>query len=59
MVSCEEQQRIIVIDNGSDTIKAGFADEKAARCVFPSAIGYPKSTHLYKAIPGVEKGFDF
>lgn len=33
----------IVIDLGSNTIKAGFAGESAPRCSFPSVVGRPKN----------------
>ncbi|KAI8597652.1 actin family [Dissophora ornata] len=32
----------LVIDNGSDTCKAGFAAEDAPRYVFPSIVGHPR-----------------
>jgi len=32
----------IVIDNGSHTIKAGFAGEDEPQIVFPTIVGYPK-----------------
>jgi actin beta/gamma 1 len=34
-----DDAKILVIDNGSDTIKAGFAGEKRPGCVFPSLSG--------------------
>jgi actin beta/gamma 1 len=37
-----ESEQIIVIDNGSDTIKAGFAGEEHPRAVFSSVVGRPK-----------------
>nr|BAJ13480.1 actin 3 [Guillardia theta] len=37
-----ETGRPVVIDNGSGRIKAGFADDEAPRCVFPSVVGRPK-----------------
>lgn len=33
---------IVVIDNGSGMVKAGFAGEEAPRCVFPAIVGRPK-----------------
>ena len=33
---------VLVIDNGSCTIKAGFADDGAPRAIFPSIVGRPK-----------------
>jgi centractin len=32
----------IVIDNGSGTIRAGFAGEDVPKCFFPSYVGRPK-----------------
>ena len=37
-----EQKKIVVIDNGSDMIKAGFAGEDAPRAVFPTIVGRPR-----------------
>ena len=34
----EEERWPIVIDNGSDSIKAGFAGEEAPKAVFPSIV---------------------
>ena len=34
--------RPIVIDNGTGRIKAGFADDEAPKCIFPSVVGRPK-----------------
>ncbi len=39
-----ESEQIIVIDNGSDTIKAGFAGEEHPRAVFSSIVGRPKDS---------------
>jgi actin-related protein len=39
-------EEVIVIDNGSGTIKAGFADEDDPRVLFPSVIGRPRK-HLH------------
>ncbi len=33
---------IVVIDNGSGMVKAGFAGEDAPRAVFPAIVGRPK-----------------
>ncbi|XP_030837894.1 actin-5 [Strongylocentrotus purpuratus] len=40
--SDEEDAAVVVVDNGSGSIKAGFAGDDAPRCVFPSMIGRPK-----------------
>ncbi|KAH7103234.1 actin-related protein [Auriculariales sp. MPI-PUGE-AT-0066] len=36
----------VVIDNGSGTIKAGFAGQDHPKCFFPSFIGRPKHTRV-------------
>ena len=36
------ENQAIVIDNGSASIKAGFAGDDAPRAVFPSIVGRPK-----------------
>ena len=38
----------VVIDNGSGTIKAGFAGDDAPRAVFPSIVGRLKHQVNYK-----------
>ena len=35
----------LVLDNGSDTTKAGFAKEEAPHSVIPSVLGYEKTAH--------------
>lgn len=36
----------IVIDNGSGTIRAGYAGEDLPKCFFPSYVGRPKHTRV-------------
>lgn len=36
----------IVLDNGSGTIRAGFAGEDLPKCYFPSFVGRPKHTRI-------------
>lgn len=43
----------IVLDNGSGTIRAGFAGEDAPKCFFPSWVGRPK--HL-RVLAGALEG---
>lgn len=43
----------IVLDNGSGTIRAGFAGEDAPKCYFPSFVGRPK--HL-RVLAGALEG---
>ena len=38
----ESGHQTIVIDNGTDTIKAGFAGEDVPRAVFRNVVGRPK-----------------
>lgn len=38
----------VVIDNGSDMIKAGFSGEDAPRAVFPNIVGRPKLYGILK-----------
>ena len=40
----EVDENVVVIDNGSGLIKAGFSGEDAPRSVFSSTVGYMKST---------------
>ena len=41
-MSDEDDIEAIVIDNGSGTIKAGFAGDDGPRAVFPSIVGGPR-----------------
>ncbi len=42
----DDDEAPIVIDIGTDTVKAGFADDENPRREFPTLIGRPKSTAL-------------
>ena len=46
----EESKTVIVIDNGSHTIKAGFAGDDAPRKIFPSVVGYTKKHPINLAL---------
>ena len=46
-----EENKTIVLDNGSGYIKCGFGEEEEPRCVLPTIIGYPK----YKGINNDEE----
>lgn len=46
----EEIKTVVVIDNGSNTIKAGFAGDDAPRKIFPSMIGYTKKSPINLAM---------
>ncbi len=35
--------QILVVDNGSGVVKAGFSGEDAPRAIFPSIVGRPKN----------------
>jgi actin-related protein len=39
----ESSAQTIVIENGSEMIKAGFGGEDAPRTIFPSVVGRPKN----------------
>jgi len=47
----EEEPKAVVIDNGSGTIKAGFAGDDAPRSVFSTVVGRPR-------VPGIMVGMD-
>ena len=47
----EEEPKAVVIDNGSGTIKAGFAGDDAPRSVFATVVGRPR-------VPGLMVGLD-
>ena len=42
----EEEVTAIVIDNGSGTVKAGFAGDDAPRTLLPPLVGRPKTQGL-------------
>jgi actin len=46
----EETKTVVVIDNGSNTIKAGFAGDDAPRQIFPSNVGYTKKSPISLAM---------
>ncbi len=46
----EEIKTVVVIDNGSNTIKAGFAGDDAPRKIFPSVVGYTKKSPINLAM---------
>jgi actin len=37
----DDEVQTLVLDNGSDMCKAGFADDEGPRSVFPSIVGRP------------------
>ena len=51
----EETKTVVVIDNGTDNIKAGFAGDDAPRKIFPSYVGYTKRSPINLAMD--EKNF--
>lgn len=51
----EEVKTVVIIDNGSNTIKAGFAGDDAPRKIFPSVVGYTKKSPINLAMD--EKAF--
>ncbi len=46
----EESKIVVVIDNGSSSIKAGFAGDDAPRQIFPSYVGYTKKSSISLAM---------
>ena len=43
MVNNGDENTVVVLDNGSGMMKAGFAGEEAPQCVFPAIVGRPKN----------------
>ena len=46
-----EENQVLVVDNGSGVVKAGFSGEDAPRATFPSIVGRPKNISV---LVGVE-----
>jgi len=46
----DAEQQIVIIDNGSGMMKAGFAGEEAPSAVFPSIVGRPKNASAMQGI---------
>ena len=46
----EETRTVVVIDNGSNSIKAGFAGDDAPRKIFSSYVGYTKKSPINLAM---------
>ena len=44
----DEDEHAIIVDNGSDTIKAGVSGDAGPRAVFPTAWGYSKEKYTNK-----------
>lgn len=42
-----EEFQTVVIDNGSTTVRAGFAGDDAPVAVFPSVVGRPKDPNAF------------
>jgi len=40
----DAENTVVVLDNGSGMMKAGFAGEEAPQCVFPAIVGRPKNS---------------
>jgi actin len=49
----DDQLTVVVIDNGSATIKAGFSGEDAPRCEFANVVGRPRHPGTTGAMHGV------
>merc|ERR1719262_1891449 len=53
----EEEAMVVVLDNGSGMVKAGFAGEEAPQCVFPAAVGRPRAG--MNAMQGVQQKSEY
>merc|ERR1712147_321025 len=53
----EEDAMVVVLDNGSGMVKAGFAGEEAPQCVFPAAVGRPRAG--MNAMQGVQQKSEY
>lgn len=51
-----EDLKVLVVDNGSGVVKAGFSGEDAPRAIFPSIIGRPKTA---QALIGVDSKSEY
>merc|ERR1711981_1534584 len=50
----DEEALVVVLDNGSGMVKAGFAGEEAPQCVFPAIVGRPRK-EMGTMIGGAQK----
>ena len=50
-----EDQQILVVDNGSGVMKAGFSGEDAPRAVFPTIVGRPKNQSVLVGVETKDK----
>lgn len=46
----EKKAPIVVLDNGSGMVKAGFAGEDAPEVVFPAIVGRPKHAQSMQGV---------
>ena len=46
----DAENQIVIIDNGSGMMKAGFAGEEAPSAVFPAIVGRPKNASAMQGI---------
>ena len=53
-MSEESEVVALVIDNGSGSVKAGFAGDDAPRAVFPSVVGHPRQQDVKGSYVGYE-----
>merc|ERR1711981_95018 len=53
----EGENLVVVLDNGSGMVKAGFAGEEAPQCVFPAAVGRPRAG--MNAMQGVQQKSEY
>jgi len=50
MVEEGNENLVVVLDNGSGMVKAGFAGEEAPQCVFPAIVGRPKTASAMQGV---------
>ena len=50
MAESNAADQIVIVDNGSGMMKAGFAGDEAPCAVFPSIVGRPKNASALQGI---------
>lgn len=50
MVQEDDGSRIVILDNGTGMMKAGFAGEEAPEAVFPACVGVPKNASSMQGV---------
>lgn len=52
MDQIEGSDKIVIIDNGSGSIKAGLSDADEPSAIFPSVVGHQKDKQSYEIFVG-------